>query len=294
MPTKWPSVLVVVCVVLFQCAHGFERRGGDDIEGEDIKSCVNQLFAECQTSMMMLITAEDKAAAADDMRQCISTNIQTHDVFVGLESDCDSIVSPEGTLTPEMQAAIQTCSTQALSACPIQMLQLSSVAIQIGNSIVREQNATKVQQAIQGLDWNSALTKFKAALTCLKQKSTQLSQTCPLLSADMVSDMGDAMEDMGFPDRDSSKSGHGSKPSKAAGGDSGGGLVFVGMVCFAIALAAGGLTYLIMRRRQQAQLLHGQLQGQQPQASAAAVIVTNAATQPTYDPVPVKSPINNV
>merc|ERR1711865_582792 len=226
------------------------------------------------------------------MRQCISTNIQTHDVFVGLESDCDSIVSPEGTLTPEMQAAIQTCSTQALSACPIQMLQLSSVAIQIGNSIVREQNATKVQQAIQGLDWNSALT-------CFKQKSTQLSQTCPLLSADMVSDMGDAMEDMGFPDRDSSKSGHGSKPSKAAGGDSGGGLVFVGMVCFAIALAAGGLTYLIMRRRQQAQLLHGQLQGQQPQASAAAVIVTSAATPSTYnpstyDPVPVKSPINNV
>jgi hypothetical protein len=238
--------------------------------------------------MMMLITAEDKAAAADDMRQCLSTN----------ESDCDSIVSPEGTLTPEMQAAIQTCSTQALSACPIQMLQLSSVAIQIGNSIVREQNATKVQQAIQGLDWNSALTKFKAALTCLKQKSTQLSQTCPLLSADMVSDMGDAMEDMGFPERDSSKSGHGRKPSKAAGGDSGG-LVFVGMVCFAIALAAGGLTYLIMRRRQQAQLLHGQLQGQQPQASAAAVIVTSAATPSTYnpstyDPVPVKSPINNV
>jgi len=265
----------MACVVLFQCAHSFERRGGDDIESEDVKACVNQLVAQCQTSMMLLIAAQDKATAADDLKQCISTN-------AGLATVCDTIVSSEGTLQPQMQAAMTECGAQAMRACPAETMLATSAAITASRLIKsgQELDATSVQQL-----W----TKASAVFTCLKKHATQLSQTCQLISDD---DIADAMENMGIGDEDSPNAAE--KPSKTADGDSGGGLVFVGVACFVVAVAAAGITYLIMRRRQQAQLLHAQLEGQQPQASAAAVVVTSTAQSPTYDPVPVKSPINNV
>jgi len=267
--------LILVAAVCVALLHG--AKSDTDIKSVDVKECVSKLVTDCQSSMIMLLTAQNKSEAKQNLKQCIATS--------GLSTVCDSVVTPDGKPTAEFQAALAKCGTDAMTLCPSQSIQASTAAI--AASQVIKSGGQLDKQTLDNL-WAKSSAVFK----CLKLNAQELSDTCDLVSED---DMAAALNNIpGQTTELDGKDGKHDKPgSDDNDGDGGAGFFTIVVIVLVVAAASAGVTWFVLKRRQdQAQTLHAQVAAQPHQP--AAVVTASAVTPPSYAPVPAKSPLNNV
>lgn len=186
-------------------------------------------------------------------------NLKTCVVNSGVSNDlCSTYLDAQGAPTQALKDQLQNCGGEIMAKCPVQTLSLiaamgpAQAALQAGTPLSTSQAAALTQ-------------KTQALLACVTQ-SSGLSDSCDIIMEAEELDI-DTDGDEAF-SRDG-QHGHGDNKSSHDHDGGAGGVIVVFVLLALVAAVAAGVTYYIMRRKRQAQMLSNQLE----MGSAADVVV---------------------
>merc|ERR1711977_764895 len=128
---------------------------------------------DCQVQVMMMVSAEDKQAAGEALKQCA--------LGAGGSSLCDGVLDDDGKPTDAFKAEMKQCGMKAMMLCPLQVMTLSSSLMSIQDDL---KNGGKLDSSTMTSIWN----QVKSAFACLKTKKDRLPENCQFLSDEHLAD----------------------------------------------------------------------------------------------------------